>query len=188
MAFAYCAPANGNVLLQGEILQGIFEIRPDLSRGESLPLDPAELAFRRYDYPHCIVVTNDCDLFQEHEALNNPDSRYEVKRLLHIIICPLWTVDQRTNAGISNSSHFRKARSNNDLRYHCFPEAPVPNSEYLPELLADFKAVVGLPVDYVYALLSHPDVKRLAQVPTPYMQHFMQRFYFWQSRIALPEE
>lgn len=60
--------------------------------------------------------------------------------------------------------------------------------ESVPELIADFKSIFGLPADYVYALLRHPDVKRLAQVPTPYMQHFMQRFYFWQSRIALPDE
>ena len=188
MAFSYCPPEGGSVLIQGEVLQSIFEIRPDLSRGDSFPLDLAELVLQRYDYPYCIVVTNDCDLFQEYEAFNSSDARYRVKRLVHILLCPLWTVDQRISAGIANSSHLRRARSNNDLRYHCFPEAHVPSSESLPELLADFKAVVGLPVDYVYALLRHPDVKRLARVPTPYMQHFMQRFYFWQSRIALPDE
>ena len=120
MAFSYFAPASGNVLLQGEILQGIFEIRPDVSRGDTFPCDPTELELRRYDYPYCIVVTNDCDLFQEHEAFNNPDVKYGVKRLVHVLLCPLWTIDQRTSAGIANSSHLRKAKSNSDLRYHCF--------------------------------------------------------------------
>lgn len=56
------------------------------------------------------------------------------------------------------------------------------------EVIADFKSVIGLPVGYVCAMLRRPEVRRLAIVATPYMQEFMQRFYVWHSRIALPDE
>ncbi len=188
MAFSYCTPASGNVLLQGEILQGVFEIRPDVSRGDTLPRNLTELELRRYDYPYCIVVTNDCDLDWDYRAFRNEISRPESKLLMHVLFCPLETRERLRAGGVLNSGTYRRARSNTDVRWHCFREAPVDGGESVPELIADFKSIFGLPVDYVYALLRHPDVKRLAQVPTPYMQHFMQRFYFWQSRIALPDE
>ena len=54
-------------------------------------------------------------------------------------------------------------------------------------MIADFKSVIGPPVGYVYAMLRRPEVRRLAIVATPYMQEFMQRFYVWHARVALPD-
>jgi hypothetical protein len=183
VAFSYCAEVPEGRLAQGEILQGIFEVRPTADRDSSIPGEIQDLVVHAFDHGYCIVVTNDCDLHFDNEAASGSLPSPETKLLHHLLFCPLWP---RGALPGGKSELYRNVRSNNDSRYHYFPEGSGPNGVTIPELYADFKLLFGLPVAFAYALLKRPEVKRVAKVETPYMQFFMQRFYFWQSRIALP--
>lgn len=182
MAFGYLRPSEG-CLKQGEIIRDVFELWPvtssNTSSGETQG-QPAE----KVKHPFAIVTTQDCDLHWDFEARHGAAPSH--KMLNHIVFCDLFTRPEiRYRRGIEKNV-FDRIMSNHDARFHRFAEAPVTgNEQFMPELIADFKKVFALPVEFVYERLSK-DFLRSAVLPPMYLHEFIQRLYAFLSRVAIP--
>lgn len=184
MVFNYLSYNSPN-LRQGEIVSNLFELKlqiPDRST-----IDAENEKFAPIVHPFVIVVSQDCDLEQDHGArLGTVASD---KLLTHVLVCALFTQDELEDRnGIKGSARWKRVRQNQDERYHCLSEAPIEGTKnILPELIADFKTTFSLATDYFYWLVSSGQATREAALSSPYVEDFMHRIYSFLGRVATPE-
>lgn len=176
-------PSVGGAIRQGEIVTNIIQLKLDL---KTINDDPKRLT--PVIHPIAIIVSQDCDLDWDYRARQGQaDSQ---KNLPNVLFCSVARAeDLRTQDGI-NSSIWKQIQINKNERYHFFQKvAPAQDAihEGLPEMGVDFKIYFTLPADEVYKRLE-TEAKRRCCLVSPYLEHFASRFYYFQSRIALPEE
>jgi len=173
-------------LRQGEIIENLFELWPRVSEGETIDVEQTA-KLDRIDHPYAIVISQDCDLELDFKARHGQAS--DDKLLRHVLFCVLYSPDEiRIRAGLDSSQLFKRARQNQDERYHHFNEAPIDKTErVLPDLYADFKATFSLPIEFAYSLTSSGHATRIGFLPSPYLQDFIHRLYSFLGRVAVPE-
>ena len=138
------------------------------------------------DHPYAIVVSQGCDVEWDYKA--RQEQAESDKMLGHILFCELFPREDIKVRGRLKSDQFRRIRQNQDERYQYFGEGQIADSaQVLPELVADFKAVFSLPVEFVYTLLTTGRLARLACLPSPYLEDFIHRVYSFLGRVAVPE-
>ncbi|MBI2853256.1 MAG: hypothetical protein HYX84_09240 [Chloroflexi bacterium] len=195
MPFQYNSPPQAiTPLTQGEIVSKILELPPVPSDIVTLTNDKMSPSVVRRSHPFVLVTTQDCDLswdwnFRKTPEKTKKDQKDERKLLPHVQFCELFVHDEiRWNRGF-NSTLWRRVQSNQDERYHVFPQAQIGNAEeVLPDLYIDFKRVFSLPTDYVYWLIDSGYSIRKAVVPDPYLRDVVQRLFSYLSRVAIPED
>lgn len=183
MSFHYEPPGSPYVR-QGEIIKDLFELQLDVSSQSSIDLNqPVKLG--RIDHPYSIVVSQDCDLEWDYKARqgNAPES----KLLTHVLFCSLFPEDELRVRNKLDSQLYKRARQNQDERYHHLDATVVgETSDSVPELIADFKTTFSLSVEFVYWLISTSQAVRKGALCSPYLEDFMHRLYSFLGRVATP--
>lgn len=132
-------------------------------------------------------MTADCDLEWDFDARFQESTvtvaRDDSKAVLHVLLCEAFAPEEIHDRAGVNTDIMRQIRKNNDERYHCLPDA----SNWLPEIVLDFKKLVGIPTHLVYQCFQNANAKRLGIVGAPYLYQLMHRFYGFQSRVGVPE-
>jgi hypothetical protein len=172
-------------LRQGEIINNLLELKPQITEQKSIEDFSKDAKFEPIEHPAVIVVSQDCDLEWDYKARLGEAS--ESKILAHIFFCPLYSPDEvKIQSGLT-SQPWKRVGQNQDERYHHLDEAPINGTEErLPELIADFKATLSLPNEFVYWLVSTNQVVRKCALPSPYLEDFMNRLYHFLGRVATP--
>ena len=184
MSFCYL-PSLSSWFRQGEIIGDLFELRPKVTEGDTIDVKQAT-EVERIDHPYAIVVSQDCDLEWDYKARQGQAS--DDKFLTHILFCCLYFPDEiRGRPGLDSSQLFKRARQNQNERYHHFDQAPTDDTEQvLPEFYADFKTTFSLPVGFAYTLLSGGYATRLGFLSSPHLQDFMHKLCNFLGRVAIP--
>jgi len=204
----YATSQPNGALRQGEILTSIIQLLPSVMEFESLGLlettrqDTVALKATPYIHPYVIVVSQDCDLDWDFKARQpNPDKDPKAKNKLvpNVLFCmateakELRDRDKDLPHGTSkdiNATTWNRIQSNSDIRYHFLEKIPKSYDllgQGLPELAVDFKRYFTVPTDEVYRQLGGV-AKRRCKLISPYLEHFALRFYYFQYRVALPED
>ena len=142
-----------------------------------------------------IVMSALCDLGQDFEARYSPErptdpddivkADYEIPKLLpNVIVCPLYDEDSIRQMSPSGTDAWRRVKQNQNERYHHLQ--PLDDAEQ-PAYFMDFKNVLSLPTEGLYAGLAWGGIRRAGVVPDVYIHDIMHRFYAFQSRIGLPD-
>lgn len=144
-------------------------------------------------YPRVMVLSGDCDLLWDWKARSESTSRDEEADRLkatmpHVLVAILYE-ESEVRERVAGGQMWKRLRQNQDARYHYFPEAFVgPNDDNsTPELIIDFKKVLGLSTEKLYEGLE-AGIERQGLVPQLYAQDLAQRFHAFHSRVALPDE
>lgn len=177
-------------LRQGEILSNLKQFKLNLeSLGSDKPLTEPII------HPFAIVMTQDCDCEQDFKP--RKDGITSNATIPSILFCEVVAAEQLRNRDKGNktidinSSVWKQVRINKNERYHFLEAIPDTNdssSEGLPELALDFKRYFTIPTDEVYYRLEIGETIRRSRLISPYLEHLTSRFYYFQSRIALPED
>ncbi|MBI2918103.1 MAG: hypothetical protein HYY01_08920 [Chloroflexi bacterium] len=183
MVFSYLSPGSFG-LRQGEILEGLFELRP-VPAEEKIDFNKTA-PVQKFDHTLAVVVTQDCDLDWDYKARQGQTG--DDKLLEHVFLCALFPPEEIRVRGRLGHDLFKRVIQNQDERYHYFSEALIGESQSLmPKLCIDFKKVFSLPVDFVYYLTSNGYAVRKAILPAPYLHDFVHRLHAFLGRIAIPD-
>ncbi len=197
MALLYLSPRKGP-LQQGELLGRVWEHRAILPPVEQPDGMSFEYESTRHDV--MLVMSPDCDLhwdfgkrFPSTEQAQSYDPAVDIegqsKHMPHVLLCDAHNEDQIMVAHDMSTKQLNNIRTNRDARYHHLPEAGIggPLSGKMPELFLDFKKPLTLPTSLLYEGFRLYRVRRFGVVPPVYLQHLVQRFYGFLSRVALPD-
>lgn len=139
------------------------------------------------EHPYVLVLNQDCDLEWDFK------SRAEGSEgtLPNILLCEAVTAEElKRSPEPKGSDIWKRIRNNKDERYQ-FLRSVGSNQDStgrgIPELGIDFKSFFTLPTEEIYRQLGL-NAKRRAFLVPPYAQHLASRFFFYHSRVALPEE
>lgn len=192
----YKRSSREGALRQGEILEDVPQLIP-------LSLDyvanPNNLEFAGLKHPFSVIITQDCDLDLDFEARRKKTSLQhpEAKHLNCVLLCEMQVEDfykikgTREKYGITRDILSSIKRYNME-RYHHLPEFELQeelglSSIILRSFIIDFKRFFSVPVVHLYGLIEANSVTRIVYLDSPFKEHLSQRFYNYQSRIALPE-
>jgi len=174
-------------LEQGDIIRNV-----DMPEYSAIDDDEAILTVTRF--PFVVVLTQDCDLAQNHTALQNGTGG---GRLVATLVAPAFHVadaqagTQLDPLGIQmpslpnknpKSQSAKDLYTNNNLRYHCLPLLKADPA--LPDLLIDFKQYFSVNSEYLTVMKTRCWVASLNDL---YREDLAQRFSAYLSRIGLPE-
>ena len=170
---------------QGEIITGLIQLVVDLETigAESPDIIPIL-------HPYALVVSQDCDLDWDYKARNVAPAPN--KLLPSILLCEVLTAETLRGTAEVNSTIWGSIKNNKNERYQ-FLQGVTPQqdffSEGFPELSVDFKRYFTMPTEELYFRTRQgADTRRRCRLKSPYIEHFSDRFYYFQSRIALPSD
>ena len=184
----------GQALRQGEILTNIVELQVRL---ESIGSTNCDSVYEANPIEHlfAIIVSQDCDLEQDFNYRYGSKGNIR-NELPSVLLCQAEKVDEFVKSemyrNLFNSKTFAgNFKNNNEIRYHFIQEIPADLSavdKRIPELGIDFKRYFSMPTAEVYHRIKLDHTQRCSVLESPYRDHFSQRFYNFNNRIALPEE
>lgn len=184
-------------LSQGDIYRNVHFIQDVIRELEIIEV-------KRILFPYVMVLTQDCDLQQDHgvraadETERDKESRQRTKRLLSVLVAPLYNADQffegshltelqAANRPLVMSSLSRTNTEgkgilqNSNPRYHFLKFAEdVP----LVDMVLDFKHYFSVSVEYLNRKREDDFVCKVAEL---YREHVCQRFGNFLARIGLPD-
>jgi hypothetical protein len=184
VAVIYIVSSATGPLRQGEILSDVLQRRRSF---QSLALAIPEIDEIRH--PYSIVITQDCDLEQDHTARNGSTTAPD-KLIPNVLLVQMVTVKELLAGLPKGKDILKRVIQNRDERYHVFEQVAAPQDaqgQGLPALGADFKRYFAVPTDELYVQLGS-GVRRRTQLNSTYLEHFSQRFASYLSRVALPKE
>ncbi len=177
----YIASGDEGRLWQGEIVANLIQVRltPETVRAESPRGSPIV-------HPFAIVLSQDCDLEQHYRHMTQkPQAK---PTLPNVLFCEaVLALTLRGAAG--GSDVWKRVRQNKDERYHCLEGIPAgedSTNEGIGALGIDFKRYFTIPTDEIYERLRIREAQRRARLTDPYAFHLARRFFYYQSRVALP--
>lgn len=184
-------PSLNVALRQGEILSNLKQFKLNI---ESLrfgkPLAEPII------HPFAVIVTQDCDCEQDFKKRQANDLVSD-KIIPSILFCEVVVAGQLKDRDVGkeskdiNSKVWGQVKINKHERYHFLESVPAELDtlgEGLPELAFDFKRYFTIPTDEVYYRLEIEEAKRRCRLISPYLEHLISRFNYFQSRIALPQD
>lgn len=176
-------------LWQGEILQGVIQIRPTVESLQANVPDALEVIPVAHDL--VVVMSQDCDLDQDHRR------RIEGGQgtLPNIMLCDVYPAEVlrarvQEQHQLNRTDWKRRIAQNQNERFHYLQKVEPDQDlqqEGLTALALDFKIYFTLPTDELYARLRL-GVRRRCRLNTPYAEHLAHRFFRFQSRVALPQD
>lgn len=184
----------GTALRQGEILTNVIELQVRL---ESIGGVNSDSVYEANPIEHlfAIIVSQDCDLEQDFNYRYGSKGNVR-NELPSVLLCQAEEVDEFVKSamyrGLFNSRTFTgNFKNNNEFRYHFIQEIPTNLSAVdrrVPELGIDFKRYFSMPTAEIYHRIKFDETQRCSVLESPYRDHFSQRFFNFNSRVALPEE
>ncbi|MFA5257262.1 MAG: hypothetical protein WC360_03865 [Opitutales bacterium] len=143
-------------------------------------------------FPYCLVLTQDCDLAQDHDYRNS-DSKGGDKILISVIIAPLYN-NEHFKAGehLSNlklrmspiawkATEGNNIRNNQHPRYHYFKFG---DDVELPDSVLDFKHYFTVKIDQLESIKTKDYIGSVCEL---YREDVSHRFSTFLSRIGLPD-
>ena len=181
-------------LRQGEILTNLVQIQVNLESIETAQ-NNTNYSVTPFVHPYAIIVSQDCDLEQDFNFRFHKRGK-ERHRLPSVLFCEVIEakelVQGERNQNIFQSRTVRKNfQDNNDYRFHfiqAIPEEFDTLGRGLPELAMEFKRYFSLPTGEVYHRIKLDHTQRRCGLKSPYLEHFCDRFHYFNNRIALPEQ
>lgn len=181
-------------LRQGEVLANVLALQLKLESTSSYEPDSIYEA-NPIRHPYAIIVSQDCDLEQDFNYRYGKmgNQRHEMPS---VILCQAEDIDEFIKSDLYRSLFTSRTfvgnfKNNNEFRYHFIQEVPSELSatdQRVPELGIDFKRYFGMPTADIYHRITLGQTQRSTVLESPYRDHFSQRFYNFNNRIALPEE
>ena len=180
----YCRALWTGALRQGEIVGNVIQARIRLET-----IGSEELVVDETEHEYAVVVSQDCDLDWDWNARKSGETLD--KYLSSVLFCEAKPADDLAYEHGHNRKARDKLRQNRDERYQ-FLQKVEPDLDLLeigvPELVVDFKRYFSLPIDEVYSRLGSEELQRRCLFNHPYLQHLITRFWYFQCRVALPEQ
>jgi hypothetical protein len=173
-------------LRQGEVLSSLVQAHLNV---QSLETQEPVVDFR--NHPYAIVITQDCDVIQDHTLRQaNPASDITPNVLFCEVVSAEDLHSTVQNSGL-RSQDWRNLKQNKLERYQ-FLERVLPEKDVLeiglPSLGIDFKRYFTIPTSEVYFRIRSGEAQRRCRLVDPYLQHLSARFFSYQSRVALPAD
>jgi hypothetical protein len=174
---------------QDRICQG--DIFSEIEVVENIEIKGSKIVVKKLYFPFIICLNQECDLERDFEK-KSVSGVLSDSNLLHLAIAPAFIFDQFLNGShwgdiFSASKTARRA----DTRIDLIMNNEIPRFHYLkfaeagmPELIIDFKHFFTINRDLLYANLSN----RLCSLDDLYKEKISQRFSYFLSRIALPDQ
>ncbi len=184
----YCPSPTEGRLHQGEVLSSLVQMKVNIDKLSAS--NSTEPTIDRIVHPFAIIVSQDCDLEQDFNS--NSEGKTAIGQLLpSILFCEVGEADKvRSGPPSLASDIWRRVKSNKDERYQFLQKVAVEQDGQgrgLPALALDFKRYFTIPTDEVYFRLKG-EAKRHCVLVSPYLQNFINRFFHFQMRVALPVE
>lgn len=185
-------------LRQGEILTNVIQIVLDLET-----IHDEKPRITKIGHPFAVIVSQDWDLdwdFKVRQKENENNSQLNNKDLPNILLCMAISAEElrKRDSNVPkggtreiNSTSWNEIRKNKHERYQFLQKIPASqdtNKEGIPELGVDFKRYFTVPATELYLRFELGEVTRRCKLRSPYLEHFTSRFYYFQSRVALPED
>ena len=174
----YVASVAGARIRQGEVLSGVVQAHLVV---ETIAESEPTVDLRTH--PLAIVLTQDCDLEQDH----NRQGEGKEPNLPSILFCEVATEDE-IKSGLPGSDIWRRVRANKDERYQ-YMRAVEDHEDALghglPALGIDFKRIFTVPTDEVYWRIAAGRIQRRCCLVSPYREHLAHRFSSYHARVAL---
>ncbi len=146
----------------------------------------------RIEFPYVVVLTQDCDLEQDHSNRARKGAPSQDKHLFSVLVAPvynaehIYTGEHLSELGLKMSTINRRKgpgdrlRSNQVARYHYLDfatDAPIVPS------VVDFKHYFSVNIEYLRRARPGKFVCRLAPL---HREDLLQRYSAFLSRIGLP--
>lgn len=141
-------------------------------------------------FPFWIIMTQECDLDHDYNAWQGKYKDQD-KCMQTILACPAFLQDQlKAGTHMQNlsltmetwgSDNWKKMRDNHLSRFHAIASSEI---QELPNLIIDFKRVFTFPREYIYSQMPY----KVASMAVPYREQLAQRFAYFSSRVALPDD
>jgi hypothetical protein len=173
-------------IAQGDIIRDIEHIEYAIIKGGTVELS-------KINFPLGIVLTQDCDLEQDHSFRWAEEQKStQDKYLLSVLVAPLYNVEQvyrgehlqdlgLTMAGINkNKTAGQNLRNNETPRFHYLE---FPDGVPLAPAVIDFKHYFSCNVEY---LRNQKSLNFVCQLSDLYREDVSHRFSSFLSRIGLP--
>lgn len=176
-------PAQRNgAIRQCEIITGLIQF--------VLNIEAIEPEFTPMIHPYALVVSQDCDLDWDYKARNVAPSAN--KLLPSVLLCEVSTAEELRGTAEMNSNIWGNIKNNKNERYQFLQKVTAEEDSFskgFPELSVDFKRYFTMSTAELYFRTRHgAEARRRCRLRSPYVEHFSDRFYYFQSRIALPSD
>ena len=178
-----------DALRQGEIVSNVVQAKLKIET-----IGSEELVVDETEHEYAVVISQDCDLTWTWEALKNGENLD--KYLSSVLFCEAKSADAFAHERGYNNRARAKLGQNRDERYQFLQKVECDFDlleEGVPELLVDFKRYFSLPIAEVYFRLGNEELERSEKLQGrcllnhPYLQDLINRFWYFQCRVALPE-
>ena len=173
-------------LRQGELLSGIVQFKRVVGDDETVD----EPRIVNVTHPYAVIVTQDCDLVWDFQARQKQSGTH--KQLLSILFCEVTEAKSfRSGRSDIKSDIWRRIKTNKNERYQFLEQVPQELDSQragVPDLCIDFKRCFCLATEDVYWQLEKSLATRRCRMVSPYAEHLTSRFFYFQSRVALPRE
>lgn len=172
-------PSNDGALWCCEILSGVMQYRRSFASLRAIGPELETIV-----HPHCIVVSQDCDLEQDFAARQSS----RLSSLPSIMLCEVSSATDLRGNVAPGRDIWKRIIQNKDERYQFLRAVPVSQdatSEGIPDLGIDFRRCFSIPTDELYEQFNL-GVRRRCRLASPYKEHFMIRFAHFIGRVGLP--
>ena len=153
----------------------------------------ATIEISKIVFPVVIVLTQDCDLEQDHKNRNQPNANQD-KHLISIIVAPVYNLEHiydgnhLSEIGLkmqsinkdSNKTENKFLKQNKNPRYHFLQ---FDDSVTLVDSIIDFKHYFTVNINYISKL---KETNFICKIEELYREQISQRFAYFLSRIGLP--
>ncbi len=170
-------------LRQGEIVTGL-NVYSALRREGQTEISE----FGEVEFPVAVVVSQDCDLDWDYKARFS-DRSNDKKLLRSVLFCEAEEAAIAKSRGLT-SEVWKRIVQNKDERYQFLESIPASHDDAgqgIGELVLDFKRYFALLTADAYGQIDDTATRRCRLQP-PYVQHLATRFYYFQYRVALPQD
>jgi hypothetical protein len=171
-------------LYQGEIVSGLIQA---YQRLDTIGTNDQPVLQERM-HPFAVVVTQDCDLEGDYRVRSEKSGK--PSPLSNVLFCEAVEISQLKEQSPGKDVWKRVVQNKNE-RYQCLEDVPKEQdtlAQGIPALGTDFKRYFTISIDEVYKRLQLHGDSRRCRLITPYAEHFLSRFFYFQSRFALPED
>lgn len=172
---------------QGEILSDLFLARRVFRRQE-------EIAFEQEVRPLAIILTQDCDLDQDHRVRfveRKTDSDKLIPCVLLAELHPATDTLARIAKGNKKEWERLNIARNGNPRFQFLEQVPAEHDRLgdgLPELVIDFKRYFAVATDELYFRVGSGETQRRCVLTSPYLEHLSHRFAHYLGRVGLPTD
>ena len=174
-------------LSQGDIIQNVEFIEYAIEQTGIIEIS-------KIVFPYVVVLTQDCDLEQDHNNRQNPNPSNQDKQIISVIVAPLYNVEHvydgkhlsELGLQMQTISKNPKRSDNNNLKNNTTPRyyyLEFDNSVEIVDSVIDFKHYFTVTANYLMAIKKS---NFIGKVDALYREDISQRFASFLSRIGLP--